>query len=208
MNKRAIISIIIVVLVGILDFFLGFKAGTHSVEPVTTVKTVYVPGPTLQETVIVGKPIKETIPPDTISIIQSCIRDGIYTELFPTKVQHDTISYIPEDSLTFIRDWMTERTYKKQLFQTDTTGTLDVDILLKYNRLQSLSYTYTPVTKVEETQIIKKQVYEPFTGIGVLRNSVLFEIGTFYNDLSVSFLGEYNYIDKQMSPGLSVKYKF
>ena len=158
----------IFVIVGI--FIGGFFTGrsTVKVKEVTTIQ--YIKGDTIRDTVYYPKPYKEIIPIDTLAIIQQCIKDGIYQELWPEKVITEYIEVTKEDTTKIMTDWATKRYYNEVLFQNDSIGSCSVNTEVQYNRMRLLGYNFVPVTKqVNETKYLVK-TFSPFVGAGYLTN--------------------------------------
>ena len=156
---------IIAAIVVILVFLFGLYIGRKTVKITESVHTEYITFPPIHDSVPVNEP-KLEIKPDTAKIIQDCVENGLYSELFPYKEKTDTI-YTERDTASILNDWATERLYTENLFDADTLGKLDVDIEVQYNRLSCISYTYIPIQKQTELTIIREKIFEPFIGGGV-----------------------------------------
>ena len=155
-------KILIVVIVIILLFLGGFWAGRKTVKVKTETIVEYVQLPPIHDTITQFKP--KYIPADTANIIETCIKNGLYADLFPWK--HDTV-FTHEDTTLIMGDWASRREYAETLFDIDTVGKLDVNIGVQYNRMDTLSYTFTPIQKQTTTIIVKEPVFEPFLGGGL-----------------------------------------
>lgn len=151
---------------------IGFFAGRATKKETTKIEVRYEKGETIHDTVTITEPVEVEPVVDTASIIQQCIRDGIYAELFPNKTVIDTqyIEVTREDTTAMLADWATAKTYNESLFDIDTLGRCDVSLTVQYNRLAALSYTYTPIQKTTTITTEKKRVVSPFIGLGVLTN--------------------------------------
>lgn len=156
---------IIVAIVVILVFLLGLYIGRKTVKITESVHTEYITLPPIHDSIEVHSPIK-SVSPDTAKIIQDCVRNGLYAELFPYKEKTDTI-YTERDTAAVLKDWATERRYTENLFDEDTLGTCEIDIKVQYNRLSSIGYTYRPIQKHTELTVINEKMFEPFLGAGV-----------------------------------------
>lgn len=158
---------IVLVVIGVLCFFLG--RSTIKV-PAEKIKIEYVQGPTIRDTIKYPQPYIVERPIDTVDIIRQCIRDGIYTELFPTKTITEYIEVTREDTTGILEDWATKRHYSETIFDSDTLGKCVINTEVQYNRMRMLGYSYTPVYKVvtETNYIVKK--FSPFVGIGGMIN--------------------------------------
>ena len=147
-------------------FGLGMHYGKKSVKLPTIEPVIeYIEAEPIHDTIKQpGKPYKVVIPADTLDIIKQCIADGLYKELWPeniVEVHVDTIGSI-------LRDWATERSYKETLFDSDTLGTCVVDVDVKYNRLNSMSYEFTPIVRNVEHQTFVVKKWSPFVSAGAM----------------------------------------
>ena len=84
-----------------LGFFLGRKTIK---EPATKIVTEYIEGEKITDTLYYPKPYKVVVPIDTLGIIQQCIKDGIYKELWPEKVVTEYIEVDKTDTTAIIID--------------------------------------------------------------------------------------------------------
>lgn len=158
----------IFVIIGI--FFSGFFVGRNTIEVKTETKIEYIKGDTIEK--IINNPVPEYIemPIDTIDIIKQCIKDGIYTELWPERIVTEVVEITKEDTTKIMQDWATKRVYDETLFSNDSIGSCDVKAEVQYNRMRLLGYTYTPVVKREiETKYMVK-TFSPFIGGGYMNN--------------------------------------
>ena len=156
-------------------FGLVFTAGW-----ITRGKTIKIPEPIQHTEYVASEPIHDTIwqdkpylvkkPADTLGIIEACIANGIYKELWPEKLVTQYIEVNKADTAAILQDWATERRYNDRLFESDTLGTLDVDASVQYNRLRYVDYTFTPVKQVNTNTIYTAKYISPFAGGGVMIN--------------------------------------
>jgi len=162
MNWKEIIAYIVIIIVLLL---IGFFVGRKTAEGKVTVETEYITLPPIHDTVPDPYPVEVKKPVDTASIIQDCVKKGIYAELFPYKKETDTV-YTSRDTAQIVYDWASERKYRETLFDIDTIGRCELNILVQYNRLDTMTYTYTPVQR--QTTITKEKIrtVSPFIGIG------------------------------------------
>lgn len=175
-KSQLICAVIAVVLFGLLGFFLGRKTVK---EPEPRTEIVYVPGDTIIDSIPYPEPYEVVKPADTADIIRKCVRDGIYTELFPERVVTEYVEITKEDTAEIIRDWGTKRMYSETLFDIDTVGKCVVDASVQYNRLSMLSYSYTPITKTVTITEGRVRLFSPYVGVGaLLRNNF-----TYYTNL-------------------------
>lgn len=154
-----------VITVGLLSFYLGRKTVK---EGKTHTEIVYVEGETIIDSIPYPVPKYVVKPSDTANIIMACVRDGIYTELFPERVVTEYIEINKEDTTDIIRDWGTKRMYSETLFDIDTVGKCVVDASVQYNRLSLISYSYTPITKTVTITENRVKLFSPYVGFGVL----------------------------------------
>lgn len=117
------------------------------------VDTVYIEGETVRDTVPIPKPYKV-----------------VETRWLPTKT--DTIhsvdtTYVREtvDTARILSEFGQRVYYHVPLVQDSTKGYIDVYPVVQYNRLDSLGYTFTPVTKVERI-VSDQNRLQPFVSIG------------------------------------------
>lgn len=164
---------IICVIVGIIAFgILGFYFGRKTLnvgKPHTEV--VYVKGDKITDSIPYPVPYEVVRPADTADIIRQCVKDGIYTELFPEKIITEYIEITKEDTTEIIRDWATKRLYSETVFDIDTIGKCTIDASVQYNRMTLLSYSYVPVTKVTTITEYRVKFFSPYIGAGILLNN-------------------------------------
>ena len=103
------------VIIGI--FILGFYLGRKTIDkPETKIEIQYLPGEVIRDTHYVDKPVISYKPVDTLGIIQQCIKDGIYSELWPTKTVTEYVEVSKADTTAIMNDWATKRCYTEELF--------------------------------------------------------------------------------------------
>jgi len=165
-NKQFIIviSIIIALIFGVAGFFIG--RSTINTEPKVIVK--YIKGETIRDSIPYPLPYYIEKPADTLSIIKQCVKDSIYSELFPEKIITEYIEITKEDTTAIMMDWATKRMYSDTLFNNDTTGTCIVDATVQYNRMSLLSYQFTPIQKTVTITNYKTKMFSPYIGAGIL----------------------------------------
>lgn len=154
-----------VIILGIV-FGLGIHYGRKTVK-IPDVKPVveYVEGKTIRDTIkLPGKPYKVTAPIDSLDIIRTCIAEGKFKDLWPKEKEIIT----KEDTTLALRDWATERSYRKTVFDSDTLGKFVFDATVQYNRLNSFGYEFTPVTKSVEQQTFVPKKWSPYIRVGSL----------------------------------------
>ena len=165
MDKWKIAVIVATIVLAILS---GFLLGRHSVdinEPVTTIK--YIKGEKITDSIEKPVPYLVLRPIDTASVIQDCIKKGIYSELFPEKTNIEYVIITKEDTSAIVQDWGTKRLYHETLFDVDTLGKCELDAEVQYNRLSLIGYTYLPIQKEITTVTNKVRFFSPFIGAGV-----------------------------------------
>ena len=167
MNKwKLAFNIVVVIFLLTLGFFLGRK----TIEPKTEIVTEYIQGEKITDTLFYPKPYKVYVKPDTLSIIQQCIKDGIYKELWPEKVVTEYIEVNKSDTTAIMNDWATKRYYSETLFNDEKQGSCAFNAEVQYNRLKMVDYTYTPVVQtITETKYTTK-MFSPYVGLSYLEN--------------------------------------
>lgn len=156
---------IAVITVGLLSFYLGRK--TVKDGEVRT-EIMYVEGKTIRDSIPYPIPKYVVKPSDTADIIMACVRDGIYTELFPERIVTEYVEIMKEDTAEILKDWGTKRVYSETLFDIDTVGKCVVNASVQYNRLSLLSYSYTPITKTVTITERRVKFFSPYVGVGAL----------------------------------------
>lgn len=150
-------AIVAVVLIGI-GFFIGRK--TVKIPAPETV-TEYITLPPVHDSIPYPKPVYVQKPIDTAKIIQQCIADGIYQELWPEKI----VEIDKNDTTAIMADWATKRRYAETIFDVDTLGKCEINAEVQYNRLKMVGYTFTPVEKVVTNTIYQQKSFSPFFGV-------------------------------------------
>lgn len=148
----------------------GFFIGRKTINTKTEIITEYIKGDTIRDTLYYPRPYKVIEPIDTLGILQQCIKDGIYKELWPERVITEYIEITKSDSTEIIKDWASKRYYSETLFEDDMKGYCKVNAEIQYNRLKLIGYEYTPVVKtVTETKYTVK-MFSPFVGLSFMTN--------------------------------------
>ena len=165
MNKRYTIMVFVASI--LLAIGVGFLLGRSTIstkDQITTIK--YIKGGKITDSIEKPVPYLVLKPVDTLSVIQDCIKKGIYSELFPEKTNIEYVVITKEDTSAIIQDWGIKRFYHETLFDNDTVGICEIDAEVQYNRLSHLLYTYVPIQK--ETTITQNKVrfFSPFIGFG------------------------------------------
>lgn len=167
MNKwKLAFNIVVVIFLLTLGFFLGRK----TIETKTEIVTEYIQGEKITDTLFYPKPYKVYIKPDTLSIIQQCIKDGIYKELWPEKVVTEYIEVNKSDTTAIMNDWATKRYYSETLFNDEKQGSCAFNAEVQYNRLKMVDYTYTPVVQTITKTKYATKMFSPYVGLSYLEN--------------------------------------
>lgn len=180
-------KITIFVLAFALSILSGFFIGRKTVErslPKTEVK--YIKGEKITDSIPYPQPIEVNRPIDTANIIRQCVKDGIYSELFPEKTITEYIEITKDDTSAILMDWATKRLYSETLFDVDTIGKCVVNASVQYNRLSLLSYNYTPIVKQTTITTNKVKFFSPYIGIGVLVDN---DFGDYLNYIPTASAG-------------------
>lgn len=194
MEKKNWWKIALLALAAIALFGLGFYIGRQrEPEVITKTEIKYVELPPIHDSIDRPVPVYVKKPADSLNILLAMIQDGKYQEYFPEKVRDSVVYVTKEDTAKVIRDWATERFYKETLFDVDTVGRFVYDAKVQYNRLQTLSYTFTPIQKQTETTIKTTRKFLPYLGAGL--------------DTGGSLVGQGGMFFKQ-DAGLAVQYRY
>ncbi|RHR75502.1 hypothetical protein [Odoribacter sp. AF15-53] len=156
---------------------IGFFLGQMNVSEKEVTK--YVQGETIRDTIT-------NFVPDTVYLAGE-LR---YKYKYKTDTVYLDVSVVDRNETikATLEDWNLIRDYKRILFDNES-GKLSVDLLVQYNELRRLSYSFIPIHK--EITIMKKRVFMPFASISVLNlNSFSAGGGFFYYNLG--FRTEYS----------------
>ena len=193
MDNKKIWKIVGIVIACALLLLCGIYIGKKMVPVKTITKTVYVEGTPIHDTIDNPVPVYIETPIDTANLIAQCVRDGIFSELFPEKQHTDTIVLFKEDTTKIMADWATRREYNETLFDIDTVGKLTINTYTQYNRLGDIEYNFVPMYKQVTTEIYNVRKFSPYIGVG-LSTFPLYDavIGFFYREsFGVSIEGQY-----------------
>lgn len=174
---------IIAVALGASLFAGGFFTGRKTIPVKVVENTVYEKLPPIHDSIPYPVYITETVPVDPAKIIQQCVRDGVFTELFPERIRTivDTVYLENSDTTRILADWATKRDYEETLFDRDTLGTMTIRTSVQYNRLGTVHYDFTPVRKLVTREIYTIRKALPFVGAGASTYpSVNAEAGLFW----------------------------
>lgn len=158
--------IILFVVTALLTAVIGFFLGRSAIEKEIVTNIKYIKGEKITNTIDKPVPYAVEIPADTLSIIQDCIKNGIYSELFPEKPITEYVNITHEDTLAIVRDWAMKRLYDEIMFDSDTLGRMEIKMEVQYNRMGLLTYSFTPVHKHIETKIRQVKKFSPYIGAG------------------------------------------
>lgn len=159
---------------------LVLAPGVEYSQPFVT----YVPGETIRDTIYMGS--------DTVRLV----------EYVPTPGETKIITvYDPSgsiDSTASLRataeDWNVKRDYSGNAFRNDTIGVFDYTATVQYNRLHSLSYEFTPITKNSVVEVKQKNVIKPFIFGGYnTNNNATFGAGLKFKDVGYSLKYDRNF---------------
>lgn len=209
-------NFLVVLAVVLICLITGFFIGRAVIKETTKIEVRYKKGETIHDTLTISGPVMVK-PIDTAKIIEQCVADGIYQELFPEKTVTEYVEITKEDTTAVLANWATSKTYNESLFDIDTLGRCDISLSVQYNRLADLSYTYTPVQKTTTVTTIKKKWFSPFIGVGIMTNPADFanslmpsvNAGFFIKERYGVNLQYARYIKaKENIIGLSVSYKW
>lgn len=164
---KILFNIILVLTLLTFGFFIGRK--TVKI-PDPEVVTEYVKGDIIRDTLYYPQPYKVVEPVDTLSIIQQCIKDGIYKELWPERVVTEYVEVNKADTTAIMKDWATKRFYSETLFDDDIKGKCVFNAELQYNRMKVIDYEFSPIVKtITETNYVVKK-FKPFVGLNYITN--------------------------------------
>lgn len=135
------------IIIGVAILIAGFFIGRATTTSSSTTK--YIKGETVTNSVNVPTPYNVYIPavpslptkPDTI------------------KVNTKEYIVLKVDTAKIIANYILRKRYKTPLFD-DNNGKLIVSSVVQYNSLDSIAYSFTPITK--EVTIIKSKIFTPF----------------------------------------------
>lgn len=188
-------KIAVIVIAALALFWGGFYLGRkRDPEVITKTEIKYVELPPIHDSIPKPVPYKVIEPVDSLNIIMEAKMSGLLAELFP--VEKDTVFITKADTAAVLKDWATERLYSETLFDSDTLGKFSFDAAVKYNRLASFDYTFTPVQKQTETTIKTTRMFLPYIGAGMsLNGSIMAQGGMFFHQ-DAGFALQYQYDPK------------
>jgi hypothetical protein len=168
----------------------GFFAGRHTVEQPESVRYV-------RETPVTGtveriEPIKIEIPPVPVLLTRT---DTVYI---------DSIVYTREvvDTAAIIADYELKRSYAVPLFDNQY-GRLNLSLSTQYNRLGSLSYEFTPLTKT----VYREKIWRPFASASFSSFGYAGAgAGVFYRCIGIEY--QLQTTGRHIGHGVEIKYLF
>lgn len=166
-NWKILFYVIMVILLLTVGFFCGRKTVKDS-EP--QIKIEYLPSETITDSFYVKVPYKVIEPIDTLNLIQQCIKDGIYAELWPTKTITEYVEIDKVDTAAVIKDWASQRKYNEVLFNDEKNGKCLFTAEVQYNRLKLVGYDFTPIKQVITETKYDIKFFSPFIGMSYLTN--------------------------------------
>ena len=153
-----------------LGFYLGRQTNDKD-------RIEYIKGATVRDTVKIPYPAFTEIP----STPQLPMK--------PDTIYLDSVQIITEkvDTASIIHDYILQKTYSFNVFHSDTLGKLDVEQIIRYNKLLSFDYTFTPMTR--QITRFREPVFTPFiTGGYSTNNSFLLGGGLYYKRIGIEYL--------------------
>ena len=183
-------------LLGLLVLSVGFIAGRCTDK--TIVKTEYVKGETVRDTIFAEKlvPYEVTTPANPVlPMVPDTIRIPGKPEIIRMKV----------DTVQIIADYIKENSYSNILFDDQKKGKLTVASVVQYNKLKKLGYEFTPMYK--ETTVEKRRVFTPF--VNASYNTFGYfggGGGLYYHDVGVNVKYLTDFKTKGYEFGLNVKF--
>ena len=141
----------ILIIIGVVLLIVGYTVGKST----TTKRVSYERGTTVTDTI-------ERLVPYAVEVPT--------TYVLPTRVDTlllsgDSILIVEHaDTARIIAEFVAINKYRQVLFDNDTIGRLEIGSSVQYNRLNSLSYSFTPMVKV-----VEREAYRliPFVSFGV-----------------------------------------
>ena len=190
MNRTSTLRVLFVIALMVV----AFLAGRWTQKPIESIE--YIVGETVRDTI--EKPVPYYI-------------DSPANPILPTKP--DTI-YLPGkeiivvqrvDTAQIIADYIKRNFYRETVFKNDTTGTMTIDAVVQYNKMQLLGYTFTPVIK--KVTVERKRTITPFISSSV--NS--FRIigvggGIYYKNVGVEMKHVTDFKNKGLEIGVHLKF--
>jgi len=148
---------IYLIIIGVVTLTAGFFIGRATTT--SSIVTKYIKGETVTNSVNVPTPYNVYIP--TVPLLP--------TRTDTIKVNTKEYIVIKVDTAKIIANYILRKRYTTPMFD-DNNGKLIVSSVVQYNSLDSLGYSFTPITK--EVTIIKSKIFTPF--INVAWNSFKF----------------------------------
>ncbi len=142
------------IILSIICLLIGFYVGRRTIKREEI--TRYISGETIRDTIT-------QLIPDTVYLAGE-LR---YKYVYKTDTIYKDVPIVDREETikATIEDWNLNREYKRHLFNNEN-GKLSVSLTVRYNELQKLSYSFTPIQK--QTVIRKERVFVPFVSASVL----------------------------------------
>lgn len=154
----------------LMIFLSGFYLGRKNTKVITKTVTEYIKGDVIVDSILYPVPYKVIEPIDTLHIIETCIENGMYAEIWPKKVIKEYIEITKKDTVDIMADWAAKRIYHEVLFDSDTLGRCQIDAEVQYNRLRYFGYMFEPYTRTIIQTEYKTKFFSPFVGAGLSVN--------------------------------------
>lgn len=161
-NWKRLLGVLIGILIVIMiSFNFGYNYAIKNIKP----KMDYITLPPIHDSIRVPYPVEVEVPgePQWLTKWDTCYVDSSKTQVI--------------DTLAILSDWISKRRYTPTLFDSDSIGKLDIDLIVQYNKLQSLKYKYYPIQKtVTTTPVINEKLFQPYV-IGGFNTDYMTSIG-------------------------------
>ena len=160
------------IILSIICLLIGFYVGRRTIKREEI--TRYILGETIRDTIT-------QLIPDTVYLAGE-LR---YKYVYKTDTIYKDVPIVDREETikATIEDWNLNREYKRHLFNNEN-GKLSVSLTVRYNELQKLSYSFTPIQK--QTMVRKERVFVPFVSASVLDlDSFSMGGGFFYRSLGI-----------------------
>jgi hypothetical protein len=164
---------------------------------IDTVKTEYkyIKGKTIIDSIKVPTLVTEYIPSDPIYIKKIITKDSFIVQVV--------------DTAKILEDWTKRRVYCDVVMDNDTTGRLEIESTIQYNKLQQLKYKLDPVTKVITNTVVYKKNLELLGGAGMTFNgSITGQVGILRNHLGVTYQYTRDYKINKSYHGINVMFRY
>ena len=144
------------IILAVLIFLLGLYIGRNNYSP-SDPMIKYLPGDIITDSIPYPEPYEVLV---TKYVKLPTIIDTVF-------VNGDTVFVESVDTVAIVNDYALKRNYKEVLFDNDTVGYLMVNSSVQYNKMASMGYKFSPVTK--QIELIKEPLFTPYI-IGTYSN--------------------------------------